>query len=50
MSRIKGKEIIENITPIANKFKDVLISAAKVAKEKIKKGKDITLFHLDTLQ
>ena len=42
MPRIYGKEIIKKLTPTANKLKDILISGAKVATEKIKKGKDIT--------
>lgn len=40
--RIYGKEIIKKLRQTANKLKDILISGAKVATEKIKKGKDIT--------
>lgn len=42
MPRIYGKEIIKKLRQTANKLKDILISGAKVATEKIKKGKDIT--------
>lgn len=41
MPRIYGKEIIKKLRQTANKLKDILISGAKVATEKIKKGKDI---------
>lgn len=42
MPRINGEEIIKKLRPTANKLKDILISGAKVATEKIRKGKDIT--------
>lgn len=42
MPRIYGKEIIKKLRQTASKLKDILISGAKVATEKIKKGKDIT--------
>ena len=41
MPRINEKEIIKKLRQTASKLKDILISGAKVAKEKIKKGKDI---------
>jgi FixJ family two-component response regulator len=41
MPRIYGKEIIKKLRQTASKLKVILISGAKVATEKIKKGKDI---------
>jgi hypothetical protein len=41
MPRIYGEEIIKKLRQTASKLKDILISGAKVATEKIKKGKDI---------
>lgn len=41
-SRNKEEEIIKKLKQAANELKDLLISGTKVAKEKIKEGKDIT--------
>src|SRR5215467_166092 len=41
-SRNKEEEIIKKLKQAANELKDLLISGTKIAKEKIKEGKDIT--------
>ncbi len=40
--RNEEEEIIKKLKQAANEFKDLVISGAKVAKEKIKEGKDVT--------
>jgi hypothetical protein len=40
--RTEEEEIIKKLKQATNEFKDLVISGAKVAKEKIKEGKDIT--------
>jgi hypothetical protein len=42
MLRIDVKEFIKKLRQMVNKLKDILISAAKIAMEKIKKGKGST--------